>query len=65
MKNKQYVDKSEPYFVHIGYTYVCELRKYKLKKYNGKWMNYRTMKMRPCVANRIAKLERYWRASLK
>ena len=62
MKNKQKMDKSEPYFVHIGYTYAYELRKH--KRYPvGKY--YQPMKIRECVQVRLDKLNAYWKRSLK
>lgn len=61
LKVKQRIDKSEPYFVHIGYTYANELKK--TKRYRkGKYLKLKT---RPCVQARINKLKLYWRMSLR
>lgn len=63
LKVKQRIDKSEPYFVHVGYTYANELKKTKLRiKRKGKYLN---LKVRPVVQTRIDKLKKYWKRSLK
>ena len=62
MKAKQRIDKSEPYFVHIGYTFACELKK--CKRY-GKGRNRYTFKMRECVKKRLDKLNKYWGLAVK
>lgn len=61
MKNKQRIDKSEPYFVHIGYTYANELKKTKLYQ-KGR---YKKLKTRNSVQKRIEKLHKYWKMALK
>ena len=58
---KQRIDKSEPYFVHIGYTLACEARKTKRYK-KGRYFN---LKVRLVVQARIDKLKKYWKMSLK
>jgi hypothetical protein len=61
LKVKQRIDKSEPYFVHIGYTYAYELKK--AKRYDkGRYIK---LKIRPVVQARLDKLDRYWKDSLK
>lgn len=60
-KVKQRIDKSEPYFVHIGYTFACELKKTKLYS-KGRYLK---LKVRTVVQERIDKLKKYWRRSLK
>lgn len=66
---KQQILASEPYFVHVGYTYICEMkiraimRNPKLKKF-GYGRLYVNLKMRPVVAKRLAKLQRYHRMAL-
>lgn len=61
LKVKQRIDKSEPYFVHIGYTYANELKKTKRYK-KGKYLS---LKVRSVVQARIDKLKKYWKRSLK
>lgn len=61
LKVKQRIDKSEPYFVHIGYTLACESKKTKHYK-KGRYLK---LKIRPVVQKRIDKLKKYWRMSLK
>ncbi len=61
LKVKQRIDKSEPYFVHIGYTLACEDKKTKLYR-KGRYLK---LKMRPVVQARLDKLKKYWRMSLK
>lgn len=59
-KYKQRIDKSEPYFVHIGYTFVNEMKRCKRPaKYR-----YKKLKITPAKQARIDKLERYWKAAL-
>lgn len=66
----QRIDKSEPYFVHIGFTYVHELRKQKLRT-TREMRKGRTgpiwakLKTTPAKAKRLAKLERYWNWSVQ
>lgn len=61
MKLKQRIDKSEPYFVHIGYTLASEQvhRKKRGQGYKSK------LKMRDCVKKRLDKLRKYWKMALK
>lgn len=61
MKRKQRIDKSEPYFVHIGYTLACESKRTKRYK-KGRYLR---LKVRPVVQARIDKLKKYWKRSLK
>ena len=63
MKTKQRIDKSEAYFVHIGYTYANELKK--AKRYDKRRFRYVKLKVRPCVQARLDKLSKYWGISLK
>lgn len=63
MKAKQRIDKTEPYFVHIGYTFANELKK--SKRYNKSRYCYVKLKVRPCVQARLNKLYKYWGMSLK
>ena len=63
MKNKQRIDKSEPYYVHIGYTFAYELKK--AKRYRqGKYRHVK-LKIRPVVQKRLDKLHKYWGLALK
>lgn len=62
MKVKQKLDKSEPYFVQIGYTYASEMVKYYRR---GKGRKRHKPKMRDCVKQRLDKLKKYWRLALK
>lgn len=61
MKVNQRIDKSEPYFVHIGYTFACESKKTHLYK-KGRYLK---LKVRAVVQERLGKLKKYWRISLK
>lgn len=61
MKRKQRIDKSEPYFVHIGYTFACESRKTVLYKNS----RYKKLKVRPVVKARLEKLKKYWQMGCK
>ena len=67
-KTKQRMEKSEPYFVHIGYTFACEgLRYYTKTMKRGKfnWKKKPKLKMRPVVKARQDKLKKYWGMALK
>lgn len=70
-KVKHRIEKWEPYFVHIGYTFASEgLRYYqKLRKRNGQlrkgWFKPDKLKMRPVVKARQDKLHKYWGMALK
>lgn len=62
-KAKQRIDKSESYFVHVGYTFACESLRYYLKpKRRGKygWQKLTKLKVRPVVKARQDKLNKYW-----
>lgn len=63
MKTKQKMDKSEPYFVHVGYTFAYELKKH--KRYATGKQRHVSLKIRPCVQARLDKLYRYWGKGLK
>lgn len=71
MKNKQRIDQSEEYFVHVGYTFAQESLRYyvKLRKRNGQlkkdWYKPNKLKVRPVVEARLKKLNKYWTRSLK
>jgi hypothetical protein len=57
-KVKQRIDKSEPYFVHVGYAFVNELRlRHPQRRLKGKYSN---TKVRTVVQARLAKLKKYW-----
>lgn len=60
-KRKQRIDKSEPYMVHIGYTYINELKKKKQKVQ----YRYRNLKTTPAKQRRLDKLKKYWKRSIK
>lgn len=62
LKVKQRIDKSEPYFVHIGYTFAYELKK--SKRYQSGKLRHVRLKIRPCVQARLDKLYRYWGKAL-
>lgn len=61
--SNQMIEASEPYFVHIGYVYTHELRRYKRK--DGKLSRRGKLKIRSCVKKRLEKLNKYWGESLK
>lgn len=61
LKVKQRIDKSEPYFVHIGYTFACESKKAKLYR-KGRYLK---LKVRPVVQARLDKLKKYWQLGVK
>lgn len=61
MKNKQKISKDEPYFVHIGYTFACEIRKTTLKL-KGR---YKKLPIKASRQKYLNKLQKYWRMSCK
>ncbi len=63
MKAKQRIDKSEPYFVHVGYTYARELLK--TRRFIKVRCRYEKLKIRDCVKARMDKLHKYWGMALK
>lgn len=56
----QSIDRSEPYFVKVGFTYAHELKKTKRYK-KGRYLQ---LKVRPCVQARLDKLKRYWKLAV-
>lgn len=70
-KVKQRMEESDPYFVHIGYTFACEGMRYyqKLRKRKDQlrkgWYKPPKLKMRPVVKARQDKLQKYWDMALK
>lgn len=56
----QSIDRSEPYFVKVGFTYAHEMKKTKRYK-KGRYLQ---LKVRPCVQARIDKLKLYWKMAL-
>lgn len=60
---KQKMDKTEAYYVHIGYTFANEL--IKRKRYRTGKQRHVKLKVRPCVQARLDKLWRYWGMALK
>ena len=57
----QLIDRNEMYFVHVGFTYVNELKKQK-KKVRYRYQNLKTT---PAKQRRLDKLKRYWKRALK
>lgn len=62
---KQKIDKSEPYFIHVGYTFTHESLKYYMP-YKGKGRRTRVVKLkvRSSKQRYLAKLNKYWKLSL-
>lgn len=60
-KIKQSINSNEPYFVHIGYTYANEIKKTK-KRSGGRYVK---LNIKHSVQNKLKKLYKYWRMSLK
>lgn len=56
----QSIDRSEPYFVKVGFTYAHEMKKKKPYK-NGRYLQ---LKVRPCVQERLDKLRLYWKLAV-
>lgn len=63
----QRLDAQEPYFVHIGFTYACDVKKnfprvrVKHKMFRGLRKRLKVSKVRPVVQARLDKLKKYWK----